>query len=252
MNGSALFEAFYSRLILRDVFGKIVPGCIVLSAVVAASRGGAVLVSSANSLSVGVWIVVLGVAWITGFAVQGAGEAFEWFKYDPPEARLTSPQRNALRLALRFKEDHGHELNRQNLERLIVIREACGNGYIAVMLSAGILLWDWSFRTGFARASVSTVLPELLRQLPAAVLIIGTIICLRKMHFAHVARFYVHAIRLLKHELKAAEFADFKDDLDDAIICKPHLPLFTGGLILGYAGVVTLGLRFGLWATTIR
>jgi hypothetical protein len=246
VNGSALFEAVYSRLILRDIFGKIVPGCLILAAFFVGSRGTAGLLSAANSLSLGVFIVVLGVAWVAGFAVQGLGETLGGFLYDPPEVHLTSVQRNDLRLEIRRKADDGHDLNRQNIERLIVIREACGNSYVALAVLGGVWLWRYGFDSAVSGVSVAIVKSEVLPRFPLFLLFMSVLMLLRKMHFTHVARSYVHAVRLFK-QLAIAHFANFQEP-DDASICDPGLASFAAWLLLAYSEVALFSVGFGLAA----
>ena len=69
-----LIDALYSRLLLRDVFGKIVPGAIVLFTFVITLTSPEAGKNTIITLPFGAWVVVFGLAWVVGFAVQSFGE----------------------------------------------------------------------------------------------------------------------------------------------------------------------------------
>jgi len=74
---AALFNAFYTRFVLRDLLAKITPGTIVLVAIstifiwkpedVAHYFAG---------LTIWAWTILLAFSWITGIAIQSIGECF--------------------------------------------------------------------------------------------------------------------------------------------------------------------------------
>ena len=83
-----LVDALYSRFLLRDFFGKIVPGLLLLFTL------GIVFVSPEDcapgtcrdiimALPLGVWVAIFGAAWIAAIAVQSFGEWAKLFRYYP-------------------------------------------------------------------------------------------------------------------------------------------------------------------------
>ena len=245
-----LLGVFYSQLILRDVFGKIVPGSIAMAGVLAAVMGQEDFGHLAASIPLGGWVLLLGAAWLVGFAVQGVGEQSRLFLYDPKEANLKVTQRYELRLHLRERTGGMDDLNKENIERLYVIREACGNGYVATMVAAAALLWGHGFHAGVGKLTFAGMFPEMLHQVPMVAGIFGATVFLRKMHLAHVGRAYVHSVRLIKKALSDEQFAQLKlrDDLDDATICAPSLVCFSVGSIVGYAMVALVSYGSGYLA----
>ena len=71
---AGLFEDFYSKFVLRDLFGKITPGGILIFTVVSSHATIDGAISKAAALSFLAWVFLLGVAWLMGFAIQSAGE----------------------------------------------------------------------------------------------------------------------------------------------------------------------------------
>jgi hypothetical protein len=177
------FQSFYEGFVLRDLLGKIVPGGIVLASIAGAlfSSPGYRL-KDLNELEAPIWIALIGVCWLIGFAVQGLGELFGYIAYYPrqgnwlykivtdwlyksgPEAASTdwlqakkqlqnSPSVAEAKRILRgvmFNDDAeftefyiqvaSFAKSTQQIEREIVLREACGNASLAFLLSAMVWL----------------------------------------------------------------------------------------------------------------
>ena len=70
-----IFNAFYTQFILRDVLGKIMPGLILVLVI---STGffnkPSEIIKCLSNLSLMLWLVILGAAWLAGLAVQSFGE----------------------------------------------------------------------------------------------------------------------------------------------------------------------------------
>lgn len=195
------FQSFYDGFVLRDLLGKIVPGGIAL-----ASIAGALFSSphyhlpDLNGLSVPIWIALIGVCWLIGFALQAFGELIGYIVYYPrrgnwlyrlvidrlyrtdwltnwlyrlvinrqyiPDPRAISTRWSNAKKSLSVPEAKGILRNvlfenddeftefyiqviaaaksAKQIERDIVIKEACGNASLAFLLSAivwGIAAW---------------------------------------------------------------------------------------------------------------
>ena len=76
-------EVLYFQFILRDLFGKIVPGFALLL-VVALSLTPSKALAAFNELSAGMWIVLLSASWTIGQALQAFGESRGWI-FDRPK-----------------------------------------------------------------------------------------------------------------------------------------------------------------------
>ena len=137
------FESLYSRFILRDLFGKIVPGSILLFTILR-SLGWFPSGSLALDLPFAGWLLFYGVAWAVGIAAQSVGEITRLLKFyggGPGELHWH-----------RQVEAELHATPRQieMLERNIVLKEASGNVCTATLLSL-----VWSATLDYVRRDVS-------------------------------------------------------------------------------------------------
>ena len=186
-----LVDALYSRFLLRDVFGKIIPGLALLLTL------GIVLISPDDCkpetcrdiimrLPFGVWIAIFGAAWIVAFAVQSIGEWTKLIRYYP---KTYKEDQEWYRLTARFRTHDDYNIHNQQYERIVVIKEACGNAYVSLLLSAAIWLLDrlW-VNWDTLQVSVQTGFEELIDHIVIVIVVVGVIVFLRRMHFKHVER----------------------------------------------------------------
>jgi hypothetical protein len=149
-----IFDNMYRQFILRDLFAKIAPGSIMLlstsflfSPSISQSFGGF------SRLSFWLWMIILVAAWIIGFVVQHGGIIFGIIKDRTYSYRKEAKKGKTDEIKKTFSDkidthflekaqitmDAGQEFNRV-LERIVVIKEACGNWSIALGYSALVLL----------------------------------------------------------------------------------------------------------------
>jgi len=205
---TSLFDALYTRLLLRDFFGKIVPGSfIILAIVISLPPYSDLYFRDGKMLRVHVILalaIFLGVAWIIAFAVQAFGETFKLIKWHGEKTD---------REFLKKRVDFGRRAScreSQQLERLIVIKEACGNGFLSLLLGVLILISDtWRERD----------LWEALKpQLHVLIFILVIIVFLFIMHRKHITRQtdYMNTVLIMKRwlnrraGLQPCEDADLK------------------------------------------
>lgn len=179
-----LIDALYSRLLLRDVFGKVVPGAIVLFTFVITLTSPEAGRNTITTLPFGAWIVVFGLAWVVGFAVQSFGEwalpgSMKLLRYFPKDV----DEKKWLKLRAKFRIHPDYDKHTQNHERLVVIKEACGNSYISLSISTILWLVD-----RLLDMSADSVLREVLDHVHLVILDLGVILLLARMHFVHVQR----------------------------------------------------------------
>jgi hypothetical protein len=198
-----LFNAFYNGMILRDFFGKVVPGLILLSAVAVCvwweESSLSDLTKILGSVSLSGWLAVFGAAWITGFGLRCFGESFppccrekRLHRYFPAEI----PNHKAF---FEFRENFRDNASPEALidaERLVVIKEACGNAYVslAVSLLFVILYIGLSYRVIVLKWRIT---------IPVLLLWVFLIYYLRKMHLDHVERQLDYMKAILDHPKKA-------------------------------------------------
>ena len=174
---TGLFDALYSRLLLRDVFGKIVPGSVFLLAVASTVAPAKEVLDYVANMPFGIWTAFLGAAWITAFAIQSLGECTGAIKYHSKDSdQRFYKLKNKLDLSTK-------NVQKQQFERLVVIKEACGNGYVSLLLSSFVLILDHLVTHSF-----STTARSLLSVWDFALSILVIIIFLARMHFVHIQR----------------------------------------------------------------
>jgi len=127
-----IIKYFYSRFILRDFLGKIIPGSLFL------------IIISLSVIEVGdavkyygylkhfwIWLIFIGFSWLTGFAIQGIGTYKKIFiLYYPKKIEYEEGEK-------KYGEfiEKANDEQRTLHERFVVLKEACGNGYFSLLLS---------------------------------------------------------------------------------------------------------------------
>ena len=188
-----VFESLYTRLILRDLCGKVAPGALILV------TGGTILTSKAevlaamNGAGLGTWLVFGAIAWLGGLAVQGMGELTSLIPYLPVRYFPTDVKETEFRKKI---VDFDAEAvatpdDKQRHERLVVIMEAAGNGCLALFFSLVLVVIG---RSG-----------ALHRLWPALILVLLTILGFGKLHYANVCRAYEHMEKVIDRQKKSVD-----------------------------------------------
>jgi hypothetical protein len=176
-NLPGLFDALYSRLLLRDFFGKVIPGAIVIFSMCLATWPWTYIQKFIQDLSFISGLILIGLSWILAFALQGVGEVTHLLRYHICKtSKDFYGKRNRFHMRTNARQH-------QQLERLEVIREACGNGYIALSLSGLFLILN-----GLARDGYRIVFTVIVGHWPVIVFGGILVIFLAVMHFFHVRR----------------------------------------------------------------
>lgn len=174
---TGLFDALYSRLLLRDFFGKVVPGTIIILSICAELFSPNDISKFIYNASVFSALILTGFAWIVAFALQAIGEKTHLIRYHTYNTDKA--------FYVRRHEFHVKTNNRehQQLERLAVIKEACGNGYLALGLSVVFLSVQELVSNG-----CQYVIYKFIHYWPVILFIAVLIAFLAVMHFIHVRR----------------------------------------------------------------
>jgi hypothetical protein len=131
----SLVDAIYFRFLGRDLFGKAMPGLLLLSTCASALTSPAAVMGFLGSLQWPGWLALLGQAWLAGFALQHLGRALRLIRYYPdPEWFLRSRMPV---LVSRLPDSAQREI-----ERAVVLKESCGNAYVSILLSATVAACD--------------------------------------------------------------------------------------------------------------
>lgn len=144
-----LVDALYSRFLLRDIFGKVVPGALAGGAFAAGMFGAQEAFRTLHELPALAWPLVYGCAWLLGFAVQQIPESLRRSNTHGAKRYSGTPVTFHQHLrAARYRMAGDHD--RQQLERFIVIKEASGNAMWAVLASP--LVYFLGARPGLAES----------------------------------------------------------------------------------------------------
>jgi len=131
-NLSALFKAFYSRFVLRDLLAKITPGIIVSTAAFLTFPDPFRILPSLDSLPLSFWILVFGLSWTVGISVQGLRSKL---KYNVNAGVEPKDWRRMYFSCHRELERLDSEALKLEFERMAVVLEVSGNSATALSLS---------------------------------------------------------------------------------------------------------------------
>lgn len=177
MNGlGSLVNAFYDRFLLRDLFGKAVPGSVVLLTVATEGKWEYLgdTLWQLTELDLATQLPLLGMAWVVGLAVQELSHGlasscslFSWIGTRLwPERYDCNKKRYTLRRQVKTEGWEGNEENQQpkapDAERAVVLKESTGNTSMALVISVvTVLLYGW-FGEGVPKGTVIALVASAL------------------------------------------------------------------------------------------
>jgi hypothetical protein len=215
-----VFRNLYTGFLLRDFAGKIIPGIVLLfsiSTIFQDMRNSAVLFT--KKIPVASLILISGLAWIVTLGTQSLAEGIGVWRYFPAEKQQSSQEKTGFMSQLLGPGDEqafdkntmqidefqskATEDEKQQYERFVVIKEACGNLFVACLISIPALFLGYLLRNPKITTYLQTKLPA-YNYLPSGkgvllsfyVLII--MIGLHLMHAQHVHRQFSYAENLVK------------------------------------------------------
>lgn len=136
-----IFDSLYTRFVLRDFFAKIVPGAFCLLTFAVFFESPSTTLSYLSSLSFWYWLLIIGLAWLLGIVLQNFGHLVHIIEYDPPQEEREDYYINR---RLPFGKIATDE-EKQRYERFVVLKEASGNGAIALAISCAIIIFGFIF-----------------------------------------------------------------------------------------------------------
>jgi hypothetical protein len=153
----------YSQFILRDVLSFITPGAIVTITALLLFLPAHEIIRLSHSIHWLLYIPIFGVFYIVGFAVQCLGELFGFIRFTPYGERSCKKRFGIFsckyvknkesiiwwreeqeELTKFFEATAENEGAKQGQERLVVLKQMCGNGFIAIFI-AGIFVLVYFF-----------------------------------------------------------------------------------------------------------
>jgi hypothetical protein len=159
-----IVESLYSKFLLRDFCGKIIPGFIVIFVGTFILFFPNCSISKVFHLSFWGWLLFLGIAWITGFIVQSFGQLIHLISYEYKDKKgekvndgeneqwskikhilnnvciFEGPTRSEIQQREQMFEkelqffEYATDDEKQQRERTVVIKEAAGNGFVALII----------------------------------------------------------------------------------------------------------------------
>jgi hypothetical protein len=203
-----LLDSFYDKLVLRDLVGKVVPGIAFIFSLVAGLIGIDILDHLLDKMTPFLWIVVVGFAWLLGFALQALGEVTHFLRTHPEgktsfeiDPKPPWTRESFYELWAEF-HDKSSQHEKIHAERLNVIKEACGNATISIssaLFFACIGIWKRII-------DFTTISPFLF---------VGLILSglLLKMHVTHIERYgeFVFRTILFRRSKPIQEALETKD-----------------------------------------
>lgn len=209
----AVFRNLYTGFLLRDFAGKIVPGCYLLFSICILFQEPKKLFQFlTKDLPAFTLIFLAGFSWIVTLGTQSLAEGLGIWRYFPDEVKTTAPAsprigfwRNLLTrgddssfdkdtLQIDAFQSKATEDEKQQYERFVVIKEACGNLFVAGLLS----LPAWLYRLVTSRneplRKKAWMASSIWGYLPSARITLGLVygllvmVGLHRMHAQHVHR----------------------------------------------------------------
>ena len=127
---SRLIDALYSRFLLADVLGKILPGLVVLYSLVATFPSLDPALKVLEPLGPWKWAVLVGLSWPLGLGIQGLGQ---WIRLADEFRDLPEWYRQRAKFQRVAKEAEIEQIS-----RLLILREAAGNACTALLAALAI------------------------------------------------------------------------------------------------------------------
>lgn len=132
---SELIGMLYDSFLLRDLFAKIVPGTIVLIAALYGPDMGNAIPSQIAAIGWLPALILAGVAWTVGIAVQGFGTLFKFIKLHLSEGEEKAGKRYKDRSDFNA---NANPFDIKQVERYAIIVEAAGNSATAIFIGIAI------------------------------------------------------------------------------------------------------------------
>lgn len=212
----AIFRNLYTGFLLRDFAGKIVPGVLLLFSICSMYREPKRLFQFlTKDVPTFTLIFIGGLAWTVTLGTQSLGEGLGIWRYFPvalstPATGLSQPgfwrnlfiigddrtfDSDTLRI-VEFQEKASEE-EKQQYERFVVIKEACGNLFVTGLCSAPA--WFFVFLRQFSVTSHNQKPLGKFNTVQTAGFVLGGLyvllimIGLHRMHAQHVHRQFQYA-----------------------------------------------------------
>lgn len=208
------FKSFYNRFVLRELLGKMIPGAILLGSTTVVTidwlDSSKEIQFTNHAIPFVLWILFFGLSWLSGLAIQQLGEKLPGclkLRYFPPkeyrnnfESIKITCKRDELLTWYRLNTQLLASSNnvQQQVERLGIIKDACGVGWLSIAISFIILIvCTFLSRRDTPRIWFKDIFEP---SIPAVIIVLILIVMLLFMHKVHVEREYLLIISTQKKE----------------------------------------------------
>ena len=134
------FDSVYTNYAARDLFGKVLPGFILLSAWVFSSRHDIDIKGLIENLPILLWLLLYALAWGIGLGVQALSEIIGIHRAFPDKERSSFQKR-----LNKFTSEQVTLRQWLQRERYVIIKEACGNLSTSTLLALVVMLLNYYF-----------------------------------------------------------------------------------------------------------
>jgi hypothetical protein len=190
----ALFSDLYTKFLLRDFVGKIVPGSILLFSLVAMFVGPRDALAKVTKAPTVVLIVLAGFVWTVTLGVQSLSERLGIWAYFPSQVEgAIQTEQDFGKSTMRIVEFQWCATDGEKLqyERFVVIKEACGNLFVEVLLS--VPCWLLLAAKPYMKSLKALRWQRVLSWSILFVISTSVIYGLGRMHWQHVQRQWMYA-----------------------------------------------------------
>jgi hypothetical protein len=134
------------------------------------------------------WLAIYGLFWLIGFAIQSFGEKWKLLKYYPTKHFSNDSQFFEFRARFLLKAGE-HE--KSQLERFVVIKESCGNGYVSLAASMLLLIiFSAVYLVSDSTAAFSDIIRTYKFHVITFIVVSVVVYYLRQMHLIFMNRQY--------------------------------------------------------------
>ena len=189
---SEAIDSVYSKFVMRDLLSFITPGAAVVGAVSLSIFQPSDISTFLEKASIGVYVLLFGICYMFGFAVQSFGAQMGLIKfYDPKDIPEAAKDNGRMRTREGMEAVWAHLVkfnivankeSKEQRERLVILKQMSGNCAVA-MLIATVL---FAIKAILVLFSITVSLPtDLAWVLPLLVVTILGFIFLRVGHRIH-------------------------------------------------------------------
>jgi len=142
-NLTELINSFYNNFILRDIVAKIVPGVLLAFSIATLKYEPARVLKFIREGTTIELAFLIAASWVIAFGVQAIGEAMGVIRLWPKNLTSDHARKRIVCFGRRATAEE-----KRIVERYVVVKEACGLGYLALLIALVMILAGDAGRRG--------------------------------------------------------------------------------------------------------